>query len=160
MVPPLFVSVVFLTSFCAWGCARAALVNRTIEDFDPLMQYNCTVQRCDANSTNVNPCNATNLGFIKRTLTVTAAGCQIIIPFVGTAVYAFMACLACQFEVDKTVPHSETRVVDGPLVQQVYFNNTLPNDIHTLVVTSPRFSMDVDYVIYTCVAFVFPRPVS
>ncbi|KAJ6577944.1 hypothetical protein B0H19DRAFT_1337789 [Mycena capillaripes] len=149
MVPPRFLSAIFLVSFCAWGCARAALVNRTIEDFDPSMQYNCTVQRCDANSTNSNPCNMTDQSdFVNRSFTWTSKPCQITIPFVGTAVYAFMNCGLCQFEVDKTGLHPETHLGDGPVFQLAYFNNTLANDTHTLVITSTE-QIQMDSVVYT-----------
>ncbi|KAJ6577939.1 hypothetical protein B0H19DRAFT_1121898, partial [Mycena capillaripes] len=154
MVPPLVLSAIFLVSFCAWGCARAALVNRTIEDFDPSMQYNCSnVQRCDANSTNSNPCHAgSNSKFEGATFTLTSGPCQIKIPFVGTAVYAFMACVPCQFEVDKTGLHPATSQSDSDstVAQLIYFNNTLANDTHTLFITTPsEFGMLMDYVVYT-----------
>ncbi|KAJ6577943.1 hypothetical protein B0H19DRAFT_1062508 [Mycena capillaripes] len=135
MVPPLSLSTIFLISFCAWGCARAALVNRTIEDFDPSMQYNCTVGRCDAN---LNTCQDGAL-LNNRTFTFTK--------FSGTAVYAFMNCKLCQFEVDKTGLHTESSS-DATVFSLTYFNNTLANDTHTLVVTSAS-EMVMNSVVYT-----------
>jgi hypothetical protein len=72
----------FLASFWIYY-GRAALVNVTIEDSSPLVQYNCTVLKCDADTANTNPCGLT--GFNDRTLTLTATGtaCEITIPFSG-----------------------------------------------------------------------------
>ncbi|KAJ6577938.1 hypothetical protein B0H19DRAFT_1253240 [Mycena capillaripes] len=147
MVPRLFVSAIFLVSFCAWGCTRAALVNRTIEDFDPSMQYNCTIQRCDANSTNSNPCNIIGPDPNNKTLTFANKPCQITIPFIGTAVYTFMECSSCKFEVDKTGLHPDIQS-DGSPFPLTYVNNTLANGTHTLVVTAPA-GMFMDYAVYT-----------
>ncbi|KAJ6577937.1 hypothetical protein B0H19DRAFT_1370986 [Mycena capillaripes] len=153
MVPPLFLSAIFLISFCIWGCAGAALVNHTIEDFSPLMQYNCTktLQRCDANATigNSNPCRLPGPEAGDRTFGYTHEPCEITVPFAGTAVYAFIACEPCQFEIDNSgvqgsIPGSQ----DSGLVGLSYFNNTLPFGAHTLVITSPS-DMLMDYVLYT-----------
>ncbi|KAJ6577941.1 hypothetical protein B0H19DRAFT_1253244 [Mycena capillaripes] len=150
MVPPPFVSAISLVLFCAGGCARAALVNRTIEDVSPLMQYNCTVLRCDVNSTNSSSCNFYHPEVINTTFTATTGQCQITIPFVGTAIYAFMACAFFQFEVDKTGSHPNIVDSGASHFPLTYFNNTLPNGTHTLVVTSPsEFGMFMDNVVYT-----------
>ncbi|KAJ7478328.1 hypothetical protein FB451DRAFT_1241807, partial [Mycena latifolia] len=106
MISHFFIYAFLAASFGAWG--RAALVSVTIEDTSPLMQYNCTIpgQRCDANATNPNPCEFGSEAD-NHTFTYLPESCQITIPFVGTAVYAFVGCPddVCQFEVDDTGVH-------------------------------------------------------
>ncbi|KAJ6574342.1 hypothetical protein B0H19DRAFT_1063317 [Mycena capillaripes] len=145
---------------CSLGEARthvqATLVNHTIEDFNPLMQFNCTdtLQRCDANTTDANPCLLHGPAAENRTLALnTQAPCQITIPFFGTAVYAVMACPndgLCQFVIDDNEPEGPIMGTQGifALVALSYLNNALPNGQHTLIITTAR-KMFMDYVMYT-----------
>jgi hypothetical protein len=87
MVSHLFISAALLGSFCAWGRVDAALVNVTVEDFSSLMQYSCaagsTFHRCDANTTNANPCDFGGTDAGHRTLTIMNEPCQIKTTFIG-----------------------------------------------------------------------------
>ncbi|KAJ6562782.1 hypothetical protein DFH09DRAFT_1279137 [Mycena vulgaris] len=145
MVTTLFI---FL-AFCAWG--RAALINRTIEDSSPLVQYNCTIKRCDANVTHSNPCSIVGAEF--RTFTAFFTPCQITISFTGTAIYSFLGCKStsnCEFEVDNTGKHPNIRPAEQvPITGLSYVNESLPNGTHTLVMTSSDGFVAFDYVTYT-----------
>ncbi|KAJ7465393.1 hypothetical protein B0H11DRAFT_2284827 [Mycena galericulata] len=146
------VSTLFtLLAFCAWG--NAALINRTIEDSSPLVQYNCTIERCDANATHLNPCSIDGAEF--RTLTVFFTPCQITISFAGTAVYSFLACNStsnCEFEIDNTGKHPNIRPAEHvPITELSYVNESLPDGTHTLVMTSSNGFVAFDYITYTCV---------
>ncbi|KAJ6577936.1 hypothetical protein B0H19DRAFT_1253238 [Mycena capillaripes] len=145
--------VAFLASFSPRVHVFATLVNQTMEDFSPLVQYNCTktLQRCDAVAAikNTNPCRLPGAEGADRTFAYTHEPCAITIPFAGTAVYAFIACEPCQFEVDNfgaqdSIPGSQNSGVVG----LSYFYNALPSGTHTLVITSPN-DMLLDYVLYT-----------
>ncbi|KAJ7864413.1 hypothetical protein B0H13DRAFT_2353680 [Mycena leptocephala] len=142
----------FLASFWIYY-GPAALVNVTIEDSSPLVQYNCTVLKCDADTANTNPCGLT--GFNDRTLTLTATGtaCEITIPFSGAAVYAFVACASfrnCEFEIDNNGVHANLEPTNNVAtdVGLSYYNTSLPNGAHTLVITTTN-AMTFDSVLYT-----------
>ncbi|KAF7344669.1 hypothetical protein MVEN_01627100 [Mycena venus] len=144
------VSTLFtLLAFCAWG--RAALTNRTIEDSSPLVQYNCTIERCDADATHLNPCSIDGAEF--RTFTAFFTPCQVTISFTGTAVYCFLGCKStsnCEFEIDNTGKHPNIRPAEQvPITGLSYVNESLPNGTHTLVMTSSNGFVAFDYVNYT-----------
>jgi hypothetical protein len=75
----------------------------------------------------------------------------------GIAVYAFLACPSgeaekCTFGVDNDGGHADIRPTDNLTFGLSYFNTSLPNGTHTLVIT-PFDSFELDYIIYTCVVF-------
>ncbi|KAJ6533931.1 hypothetical protein DFH09DRAFT_1284343 [Mycena vulgaris] len=162
MVTTLFI----LLAFCVRG--RAALINRTIEDSSPLVQYNCTIKRCDADATHSNPCSIVGAEF--RTFTAFFTPCQITISFTGrilvnfpiilgpdlhqgTAIYSFLGCKStsnCEFEIDNTGKHPNIRPAEQvPITGLSYVNESLPNGTHTLVMTSSNGFVAFDYVTYT-----------
>ncbi|KAJ7908502.1 hypothetical protein B0H13DRAFT_2273313 [Mycena leptocephala] len=138
-----------LLAFCA--CGRAALVNRTIEDSDPLVQYNCTIERCDADASHSNPCSIDGAEF--RTFTAFFTPCQVTFSFTGTAVYTFLGCKStsnCEFEIDNTGKHPNIRpAAQVPITGLSYFNDSLPNGLHTLVMTSSNGFVAFDSVTHT-----------
>ncbi|KAF7371920.1 hypothetical protein MVEN_00049700 [Mycena venus] len=166
MVLVLFIYV--LAVFCPWGCA--SLVNRTIEDFDPLVQYNCTVTHCD---TAPNPCVSADASF-NRTLTRTGAegatSCQITIPFSGeilrvpqtpnlmrSKALPYMLFLAAEQKrsVNLTLTKPEHMPTFFLLTLNLsrspvcpYYNTSLSNRTHTLVITASD-ELLVDFFIYT-----------
>ncbi|KAJ7479858.1 hypothetical protein FB451DRAFT_1395415 [Mycena latifolia] len=145
-----FIWVVVVT-FCAW--CRGALVNHTIEDFNPVVKYNCSTLSCDASATNPNPCPGVFADGANRTFTLTdVGGCQIKIPFTGSAVYAFLDCPSdaqCEFEIDDTGTHPNIRpTINEDTTGLSYFNKSVPNGTHMLVVTAVN-QVEFDSVIYS-----------
>ncbi|KAF7350202.1 hypothetical protein MVEN_01323200 [Mycena venus] len=133
-----------------WTEIHAALVIRTVEDFSPVVQYNCSIQRCDADMENPNPCPGAD-GSFNRTFMIMLPTCQIRIPFTGTAVYAFLGGFIenCTFDIDNTGSHPSSLQSDGLFTETglTYFNTSLPNGTHTLVISGSDFAFDS--VIYT-----------
>ncbi|KAJ7840375.1 hypothetical protein B0H14DRAFT_1060607 [Mycena olivaceomarginata] len=138
---------VFLASFCT--SAHAVLVNRTIENWDPLVRYNCTISRCTATPPVVQwpSCIPGD-----ENITYAISPCRIEISFTGIAVYAFLACglsdqLFCDGQVDsgeqigiRGVNNMETRGL-------VYFDHSLSDGAHTLVITGSQIALDA--ILYT-----------
>ncbi|KAJ7921105.1 hypothetical protein B0H13DRAFT_2656164 [Mycena leptocephala] len=154
---PLFYTL--LGSF--WLGSRAALVNRTIQDSSPVVDYGatCSPSRCDASTIAINAGQLTcdvPLGDSPTVTFVIGIGpsdCLITIPFIGIAVYAFLACPSgeaekCTFGVDNDGGHADIRPTDNLTFGLSYFNASLPNGTHTLVIT-PFDSFELDYIIYT-----------
>ncbi|KAJ6577935.1 hypothetical protein B0H19DRAFT_572690 [Mycena capillaripes] len=143
-----------------WVGCRAALVNRTIEDSNPVVSYGatCSPSRCDKSTMAIDAgqvtCDAPRGDNPTVTFVIgTGLDCLITIPFIGTAVYAFLACPSgelekCTFGVDNDGGHPDIRPTDNVTFGLSYFNNSLPNGPHTLVIT-PFDSFEFDYIIYT-----------
>ncbi|KAK6983957.1 hypothetical protein R3P38DRAFT_3456139 [Favolaschia claudopus] len=154
--------------------AQAALVNLTIENFDTVMDYgDCDLSDCDATANEENPCNQT--GFNNQTFSIvtdkeirgpgTPIGPgSVKVPFNGIAIYAFLSCndkcdasldntdQSFAIDIDSTVlsngfPREGGNPANGlPLA---YFNDSLSNGPHILIISVRGSSMMVDKFVYT-----------
>ncbi|KAK7019607.1 hypothetical protein R3P38DRAFT_3554117 [Favolaschia claudopus] len=137
--------------------AQAALVNYTIEDFDIAVDYgNCHIITCDATSSVPDPCD--QLSYENQTITIVtplSEGCSVKVPFNGTAIYGYLTCPTpgCKIEVDNTGQHSEIDQADPAQAATIpplgYFNNSLSNQAHILIISSTALYFVVDKFIYT-----------
>ncbi|KAJ7661711.1 hypothetical protein B0H17DRAFT_1337153 [Mycena rosella] len=139
-----------LASFCAQ--AHAALVNRTIDDSSPLVQYDCEVVHCDTTTTMGESLLCSAVNGANRPFTIIGFNCTVLVPFTGTAVYAFLSCTPdaqCEFEIDKTGPHASIRAADNSTDTGLsYFNDSLLNGTHMLSISTSHISL-FDSAIYT-----------
>ncbi|KAK7019606.1 hypothetical protein R3P38DRAFT_3554115 [Favolaschia claudopus] len=149
--------------------ARAALVNLTIEDFDPEVDANfCDLSHCDATANEENPCDQT--GFNHQTFSIvkpvqdiglSSPPCSVRVPFNGIAIYAFVSCSdGCDVSLDNTrlpLAINLTGLVNGFPLEGInpanglplgYFDDSLSNQPHTLIISSLG-SLLVDKFVYT-----------
>ncbi|KAK7038578.1 hypothetical protein R3P38DRAFT_3475797 [Favolaschia claudopus] len=156
LLPKSVAAIALAGLFVLHNDAQAVLVNHTIEDFDIAVDYgNCTIHTCDATSSVPNPCHQQS--YENQTITIVtplSEGCSVKVLFNGTAIYSYLYCPAlpgCTIEVDNMGQHSEIDQADPAttIPPLGYFNNSLSNQAHILIISSTAEIFMVDKFIYT-----------
>ncbi|KAK7026245.1 hypothetical protein R3P38DRAFT_1036008 [Favolaschia claudopus] len=161
MVPAALVFSAAILSFVLvhQGRVLAALVTVTIEDYDHVIDYgNCKVfhHNCDPHFSRPSACNNGTSSITTVDGSSASSGCDTLrVNFIGTAIYAYLGCTQstdCQFKVDDTGAwHPASNTTDSGTVEIAlsYFNNSLPNGTHFLLVSKNAVEILVDKFIYT-----------
>ncbi|KAJ7320829.1 hypothetical protein DFH08DRAFT_387700 [Mycena albidolilacea] len=136
----------------AWLCisASAKLTNFTIDDASPAVVYSYSetpIIQCGPNSPNSCP---SGWNSFDGTATITQG--PIIVTFVGSQVYVFLAVSGgCNFTIDGVDVGSWGDVRPDGVAELAYHNTSLLVRPHVLLISpaSPTSVIELDYIIYT-----------